>query len=158
MYHVILLVPLACIATLHADDLPSSIALEAEIKKSMNERGVQPFTLRLVAKDKEVVVLTDGFSPKVSQEGKVWTILFTPTDRKDDKGRTIVQPPTRYGLVKLQPNEVALMHVPYSPTIREAIKEAADGNGEIRVIYEVTQTWAKRLGATPCKVSSMAAK
>jgi hypothetical protein len=148
-----LVVPLLLSASLHAEDPASPVALEAELK-GMRELGIQPLTFRLVAKQKDVVVLTDGFSPKVTQDGKAWTISFSPTDRKDEKGRTIVSSPTRYGIVKLQPNEVALVHVPYSPSVREAIKETADGKGEIRIIYEITPDWAKRLGATPCKAST----
>jgi hypothetical protein len=141
-----------------ADGPKLPVSLEAAVVPTGRDPGLIPqLRVRLVGVAKEAAVVTDGLSVKVARGGKTATVSLTPAERTDEKGRRIVPSADRLGVVRLEPGEVAVVHVPFSLDLRQALMAAVAGEAELVVEYEVSEAWGKRFGVVAAKLRGTAA-
>jgi hypothetical protein len=142
-----------------ADEAKPPVSLEATVVPSgrRDERLIPALRVRLVGVAKDAAVVTDGLSVKVARGDKTATVSLSPAERTDEKGRRIVPSADRLGVVRLQPGEVAVVHVPFSLDLRRALEAAVAGEAVLVVEYEVSEAWGKRFGVVAAKLRGTAA-
>ena len=141
-----------------ADEPKLPVSLEAVVAPTGPDGRFGPgLRVRLVGVAKEAAVVTDGLSVTVAQGDKKAAVSLTLAESKDDKGRRIVPSADKLAVVRLQPGEVAIVHVPNSPDLRQALKAASAGEIELAVEYEVSEAWGKRFGVVGAKLRGTAA-
>ena len=140
-----------------APEPKAPVELEATVADDPGGRFGPNLRVRLVGVAKEVGVVTEGLSVRVTRDGKQATVTLTLREAKDDKGRPIIPSADRLGVVRLRAGEVAVVHVPTSPDLRQPLKDALAGQAELVVEYEIAEAWGKRFGVASGKVRGTAA-
>lgn len=138
------------------DEPRAPVSLEAAVGTVAAAGMVPELRVRLVGAAKEAAVVTDGLSVKVVRRDRVATVSLTLAERLDDRGRRIVPSADRLAVVRLQPGEVAIVSVPGSPDVRQALTAARAGEVELVVEYEVSEAWGKRFNVFSGKVRATA--
>jgi hypothetical protein len=147
----------ACAAP--ADEPKPPVSLEATVVPGGVSGGFQfppKLQVRLVGGVKEVAVVTDGLSVKVTKGDKKVTISVTLPEVRDSKGRLVVPSADKLGVVRLHANEVADVRVSSSSDLERALKAASAGEVELVVEYEVSEAWGKRFGVASGKMRGTA--
>ena len=147
----------ACFAL--ADEPRPPVALEAIVHppKGKGQKSVlASLDVRLVGLGKDVSVVSAGLSVRVTRADKKAPVTLTPAEQKDEKGRRIVRSAATLGIVRLQPDEVAIVEVPLTQALLDVLYAAAPGELELVVEYEVAEPWSKRYGVVSGKVRGTA--
>ena len=139
-----------------ADKPKGPVSLEATVGTVGAAGEVPQLRVRLVGAAKDAAVITEGLSAKVTRGDKTATVSLTPAERTDDKGRRIIPSADRLAIVRLQPGEVAIVQVPLSPALRQALTAARAGEVALVVEYAVSEAWGKRFGVVSTRLRGTA--